>query len=32
VLIKSFKSLLETYNNYSVMQQFATSVFNTVVH
>ena len=31
VLIKLFESLLKTYN-YSVMWQFGTSAFNTVVH
>jgi len=31
MLIKSFESLLETYN-YSVMLQFGTSAFKTVVH
>jgi len=31
MLIKLFESLLETYN-YSVMQQFGTSAFNTAVH
>jgi len=31
MLIKSFESLLKTYN-YSVMRQFGTSAFNTVVH
>jgi len=31
MLIKSFESLLETYN-YRVVQQFGTSAFNTVVH
>jgi len=31
MLIKSFESLLKTYN-YSVMWQFSTSAFNTVVY
>jgi len=31
MLIKSFERLLKTYN-YSVVQQFGTSAFNTVVH
>jgi len=32
MLITPFESLLKTYFNYSVMQQFGTSAFNTVVH
>ena len=31
LLIKSLESLLQT-NNYSVIKQFGTSAFNTVVH